>query len=82
MADSEVRLESNVGVGPGSPCEPEVEVETAAWLESRFVVEPGSPCELEVVAESEAWLEPRVGGGRESPRDPRGDLEMMVAPGA
>lgn len=46
------------------------------------MVEPGSPCEPDVVAESEAWLEPRVGGGRESPRDPRGDLEMMVAPGA
>ena len=45
-------------------------------------MEPGSPCEPTVVAESEAWLEPRVGGGRESPCDPRGDLEVMVAPGA
>ena len=36
MADSEVRLESNVGVGPGSPCEPElVVVDMGTWLESR-----------------------------------------------
>ena len=36
MADSEVRLESNVGVGPGSPCEPElVVVDMETWLESR-----------------------------------------------
>ena len=35
-----------------------------------------------MVAQSEAWLEPRVGGGCESPCDPRGDLEMTVAPGA
>ena len=46
------------------------------------MVEPGSPCEPDVVAESEARLEPRVGVGRESPCDPRGDLEMKVAPGA
>ena len=42
------------------------------------MVKPGSPCEPDVVAESEAWL----GLGRESPCDPRGDLEMKVAPGA
>ena len=36
MADSEVRLESNVGVGPGSPCELELlVVDTGTWLESR-----------------------------------------------
>ena len=50
-----------VWVRSGSPCEPEVVVESEAWLESRVGVGPGSPCKPEVVvSESELWLVSRV----------------------
>lgn len=38
VVESEAWLESRVGVGPGSPCEPEV-VLSELWLVSRVVVE-------------------------------------------
>ena len=51
-------MESRIGFGPGSPCEPElVMFESELWLESRVRVKHGCPHELEVVVESELWLE-------------------------
>lgn len=45
-----------VWVRSGSPCEPEVVVESEAWLESRVGVGPGSPCEL-VCSVSCGWCQ-------------------------
>ena len=40
VVEIEAWLESRVGVGPGSPCKPEVVVsESELWLVSRVVVE-------------------------------------------
>lgn len=49
-----------VGVGPGSPCEPEVVVsESELWLCQGLWLSM-CPHELEVVVESESWLESSV----------------------
>lgn len=61
--DIGVRLESRIGVWPGSPYEPEKMADREGCLDSRVSVGLGSPCEPEDVVETGAWLELRVVGG-------------------
>ena len=59
--ESELWLESWVGVEHMCPHELEVVVESESWLESSVLIGPCSPLEPEVVVDTGAWLESSCG---------------------